>query len=265
MKTISTQTPAEIDAQLAELYEAESRLLLRRKIINDAINQAMHDERLGKSGYCRYTPLDSQEISAEIDELREKFKPLADEYLRRPWTRYYHVTNNNGHIHNSVDCSSCFATTAYSWRTDLSGMTEEEVVAAEAYNACSVCMPIAPAEQKEARKRYNAEQREARRLEKEAKANEKLRKQAERAVKFLAKVEKVVEKHYGGWDKLFAEYSMYGQGNDGKKSLYSTTFELQTTVGDYLMDEMRRHTGDRESYRKDPKVIVKHATEKGLI
>lgn len=198
--------------------------------------------------------------TSKLDKLRA---------LYTGWTRYYHVTNNNGHVHTSMNCTSCFDTTVYGWRTDLSGLTPEEVVEREAYNACSVCMPIAPAVQQAARERYNAEQRAAKQNERQAKKDEKLRKAAERAIKLLAKVEAAVE-DLGGWEVIDA----MPQGDPG--SLYEATYgfgafegrkELQTTVGDELSAQAEeRRTGRRESWRgKDPREVITEAREKGLI
>lgn len=272
LKTIQAATPVEIDTELAELYQK----IERARSIYDNIVQRNTEARIakarGESKYNPYTEQDEAEAFTELHALIEQALPLEDEYERRPWPRYWHVVNNNGHIHRFMSCTSCYPDTRYFWRTDLSGLTDVEVVEREAYNVCSVCMPIAPAEQKAAREYYNKQQREARKAEKEAKANEKLRKQAERAAKFLAKVEKIVDENYNGWDELYADYSLHG--HDGKKSLYNSTIDLPAQVGNYLYDEMQAHE-HREAGRdermlpsrhaKDPKAIIAEATEKGLI
>lgn len=265
MKTITTlseATPVEIDTKLSEFQQVEAQARIKYNRINASLTMSEADRARDFYRHSPYTTDDLDEAYNALADAIAKILPLEAEYNSRPWNRYYHVNNVNGHIHRNISCTSCYPDTQYLWRTDLSGLTDVEVVEREAYNACSVCMPIAPAEQKEARKRYNAEQREARRLEKEAKKDEKLKKKAERALKFLAKVEAIVEKNYGGWDKLFTEYSAHG--HDGRKNLYRSTFDLQTTVGDYLMDEMKERNGERR-WGTDPKAIVKEATDKGLL
>jgi hypothetical protein len=150
---------------------------------------------------------------------------LTDQYTG--WSRYYHVTNVGGHIHTDMRCTSCFDTTRYGWRTDLSGLTPEQVVELEAYNACSVCMPIAPAEQREARKRYTKAQADIKRAERAAKAAEKLSKAAERARKLMVKVD--------------AFYAANG-GQEAVMALERTSFfklqgGLPSTVGGVVWDD----------------------------
>jgi hypothetical protein len=115
------------------------------------------------------------EAYAEALENMDAAQAKQDELqsLYTGWTRYWHVTNKNGHIHTSRSCTSCFFDTQYFWRTDLSGLTPEEVVEREAYNACSVCMPIAPAEQRAARTAYTKAERERKAAEKAAAKLEK--------------------------------------------------------------------------------------------
>lgn len=272
MQTLETSSPVEIDTKLAELYFAESKLRSERDRINDSLVQSVIARAKGEPCYTPYTVDDLEVAENKLIEIIAQIDPLEAEYNRRPWQRYWHVTNKNGHIHRNQSCTSCYPDTQYGWRVDLSGLTDVEVVEREAYNACSVCMPIAPAEQKAAREYFNKQQREARAAEKQAKKDEKLNKQAIRAQKFLNKVEGIVEKHYGSWEILFRDYSLHG--HDGKKSLYESTFDIPTQVGDYLYDEMaiREHyaNGGNERlepsrHQRDPKAIIAEATEKGLI
>jgi hypothetical protein len=201
------------------------------------------------------------EIDTEISRLRFELSKCEAEYLRRRWTRYWHVNNTNGHIHNSLHCASCFPDTQYVWRTDLSGLTEEEVVEREAYNACSVCMPIAPAEQKAARVAYNKAQREAKAAERQAKKDAKAVKARERAAKLVDKVEKEIAK-LGGLDALRGDYSLYGK--DGRKSLYDATFDMQQTVGDVLYEMKDRQESGHSHHRMNEHVKAE-LEERGLV
>jgi hypothetical protein len=84
------------------------------------------------------------EADARLVELRAEQNAYEDEYRRRRWTRYFHVDNNNGHVHTSMNCSTCFVTTRYAWLTELSGQDEDACVALVGETACTVCMPSAP-------------------------------------------------------------------------------------------------------------------------
>lgn len=92
------------------------------------------------------------------------------------WSRFFLVLNNNGHIHRSMSCTTCFVTTEYGWLPELSGLTEAEAVEAYGEILCSVCYPTAPVAwtngtskaSKEAKQKRAAEkaEREAKKLEK---------------------------------------------------------------------------------------------------
>lgn len=74
-------------------------------------------------------------ISAEVDALNAQYTG---------WSRFFLVTNTNGHIHRSMNCSTCYVTTTYAWFPTLSGRTEAEAVADQGEILCSVCFPSAP-------------------------------------------------------------------------------------------------------------------------
>ncbi len=70
-------------------------------------------------------------------------EPLHDEHSRRPWSRFFLVTG--GHIHSSMYCSTCNRNgkaTAFSWLPDLSGLTEEEAVAAHGRDSLHDVLPL---------------------------------------------------------------------------------------------------------------------------
>jgi hypothetical protein len=257
---LSSQTPVQIDTKLAELHFQ----IAKAQAQHDRIQRALRDDR-------RYTLLTEDDATEAFNALKaviEKALPLEAEYERRPWQRYWHVTNANGHIHRHQSCTSCFPDTQYGWRTDLSGLTDVEVVEREAYNACSVCMPIAPAEQRAARERYNAEQREAKRAERQAKKDEKAAKALDRARKHALKVEKALYQLTGHADPKSAveafrtEWSEYG--HDGRKNLYDATMDMPAMVGNTLSAMMNHYSGTRGVYDLN-EATTKALTERGLI
>jgi hypothetical protein len=255
---LATATPRDIDAKLAALYIEVSKAQDHHASIQASLRNAQINKAKGWPCYTPYTEQDADAAYKKAQALIEQALPYEAEYQRRPWQRYWHVTNGNGHIHTSQACSSCFPDTRFAWRTDLSGLTDVEVVEREAYNACTVCMPIAPAEQKAARERYNREQREAKAAERQAKKDTKDAKSRERAVKLVDKVEAAIEK-LGGRQVFDTEYSLYG--HDGRKSIYDWAFDnCQSTVGDVLYD-----LKDGEQYRHINQFVKDELRKRGLV
>jgi hypothetical protein len=259
--SLSEKTPVEIDTELAVLYQQET--VARNK--HERIQHSLHESLLRREqGLPCYTPYDEDDEATAYQELHaiiDRELPFEAEYERRPWQRYWHVTNVNGHIHTSMGCSSCQPTTQYAWRTDLSGLTEQEVVEREAYNACTICMPIAPAEQKAARERYNAEQKAQRAAERDAKKQAKAEKAQARAAKLVDKVEAAIEK-MGGRDAFRNDYSLYGK--DGRKSVYDFNFDLPVPVGDVLY-EMKQRQEEGRSHHSMNEYVRNELTKRGLI
>lgn len=94
------------------------------------------------------------------------------------WSRFYLVTNANGHVHSSTDCSTCYDSTNFVWLTNLSGLTEADAVAQEGEILCSVCFPSAPVSWTNGKGRRDAEAQAKR----EAEKAERLRKKAEKSL-----------------------------------------------------------------------------------
>lgn len=100
-----------------------------------------------KVGHMRRMLEELAAADTTVLDAHAAFAPLDAEWDRRGgWSRFFLVTNNNGHIHNTTACSTCFATTEFSWLPDLSGSTEEDAVNAHGSLLCSVCFPSAPVE-----------------------------------------------------------------------------------------------------------------------
>lgn len=209
-------TPVEIDTAIAQKgleLERNNQLIERQ-------------ERYLASEYSSHlfnALLQQQQVI--LDQLND----LRDLYTG--WTRYYHVTNANGHVHTSMSCSSCFPDTEFAWRTDLSDLTAEQVVEREAYNACSVCMPIAPAEQKAARVAYNKRQREQRAAEKAAAKREKELAKLPRQHSQALKVNELVDQ-FGLEDKSDAFRATYD------KTLYDGKFAYGYDTAYFVWSDM---------------------------
>lgn len=257
-KYAGEMTPPQIDTELSRIWAVESKAEVRL---------AGYEKILSEWGEHRYAG-DKQryisqvfELEAKIAACRDEATPYQNEYNRRPWRRFFLVTNQNGHIHTSMSCSTCFHDTQYAWLPSYSGMADEKIVGLEAYRCCTICMPIAPAEQKAARVAYTKAQRDAKAAERQAKADEKDRKGRERAVKLADKVEAAIET-LGGRAAFENDYSLHG--HDGCKSLYDASFDMQQTVADILYEIKDRAENGRSHYDMN-KYVKAELTTRGLI
>lgn len=212
-KTPQEMTPVEVDTILADLYFRTWAAAEDRRIAADALHHAVGDSRTRSYGLRgEWTMTTEQAVSAAEATLADESTPswkrtgpekaLAQyvkrteayqalvaetkvydsEYARRPWTRAFVVLNNNGHVHSSMACSTCYSTTRFGWLVDLSGQDEAAIVAAIGADACTVCYPTAPVETAGPRTAFSREEK----ADREAQA----RLAAEKAAKLEAKVAK---------------------------------------------------------------------------
>lgn len=82
---------------------------------------------------------------AAVVAAKAAYEAAEEEYAG--WSRFFLVPA--GHIHSSMDCSSCNRgrnATMFSWLPELSGLTEADAVAAHGAHLCTVCFPSAPVE-----------------------------------------------------------------------------------------------------------------------
>jgi len=182
-KSLSEQTPAEIDTQLFPILYKIGVALDRINSTQEQIRYYTHDAH-GRE--CREVPANLAKL---LENLRESLKevqaeaaPFEGEYKRRGgWSRVFHVVNGDGHTHSSMRCQTCRMTTLFSRRPELSGLNKDEIIAAIGETACTVCYPDAPlnpdyikacqrsAEEKERIAQEKREQAAARQAEKEVK------------------------------------------------------------------------------------------------
>ena len=86
------------------------------------------------------------ELSKEYAQIKLEIARLDAIYDQDPWTRAFLVINSNGHVHSSLNCSTCFPTTRYTWLIQYSNDDEQTIVEDAGQDACTVCYPSAPAE-----------------------------------------------------------------------------------------------------------------------
>lgn len=130
-----------IDTAIADAYEAVAKarqaLAQAQKHLDWSIkNNRVFD--IEKNECVRDSKRAAYADAVELMEVRE----MAYE----GWSRFFLVTNTNGHIHSSMSCSTCFADTDFAWLPELSGLTEADAVAEYGEILCSVCFKSAPVE-----------------------------------------------------------------------------------------------------------------------
>lgn len=88
-----------------------------------------------------------EEIIKELARISDEQQVLGNEFRRRGgWSRFYLVTSSDGHIHDSMSCSTCRPSTRYGWLPKVSGLSAADAVAEYGPLLCSVCFPGAPVE-----------------------------------------------------------------------------------------------------------------------
>ncbi len=146
---VTKEFAVKIDTELADLHDKiwaiDSQILTYRDWQESTQKSRYTSEAEKISSIARY--------EKEIDKLLIKRSPLNDRvlelnkiYVSDPWTRAFLVTNNNGHVHSSMGCNTCFDTTRYEWLIQYSNDDEKTIVEDAGQDACTICYPSAPAE-----------------------------------------------------------------------------------------------------------------------
>jgi len=177
---LRTATPTEIDTELVRLYGEYGKVQARQQAVQKGLERHADDDPTGYWGETiGRLAEEAGRLEAQAVELREKIRPLTDEFQRRGgWTRAFLVTNANGHVHNTTACNTCFATTQFAWLPEFAGHDEAEIVEAAGETACTVCFPTAPVDVLRRKTTIELPERRAARLERERKAAEKAAKAA---------------------------------------------------------------------------------------
>lgn len=179
---LNVATPTEIDTVLAELYDMEAHVLGYIEGAKDGIFRAIGAKRtwmgrrqvwmisfdealaiaeatVAAPDYVRGPANAPGDVAGALEYLQRQVDALAEinaaqaplhaQYATRPWSRFFYVQNNGGHVHSSMHCSTCNngrTSTHFAWNPELSGLTEADAVAKLGPTLCTVCYPSAPVE-----------------------------------------------------------------------------------------------------------------------
>lgn len=208
--TMVNRREAEIDTKLAELWGEEQALRHKQGGIRRSLHLALGlEERIGGRYGERHYPHSLGEIVRRAEEaqaeglldyyaekavardlaevasttealakVRAEAAPLEAIFNEEQWSRFFLVTNTNGHIHSSMNCSTCYFDTSFAWLPQLSGLTEPDAVEEQGAILCSICFPSAPVE-------WTNGVSKATQAERDARAAEKAEREAAKAAKAI--------------------------------------------------------------------------------
>jgi len=142
---VTKEFAVKIDTNLAELHDQRWNLVSKQLTEIDTLefykkHYPNNQESINK---CEK---EIASLNVLIKEVNAAIKSLDDIYNQDPWTRAFLVINSNGHVHSSLNCSTCFPTTRYTWLVQYSNDDEATIVEDAGQDACTICYPSAPAE-----------------------------------------------------------------------------------------------------------------------
>lgn len=154
-----TSFPIELDtkiaAHLSVLRKAESKLAFATYSLRKAAGQSQDwkskvwtggtlEDAIIKVSVAQWNQPHNEFVAARADYEAAVATDKALQAQYTGWNRFFLVQNNNGHIHRTMSCSTCFVDTSFAWLPTVSGLTEAEAVAEHGEILCSVCFPSAP-------------------------------------------------------------------------------------------------------------------------
>ena len=207
MNTLEIEASSAFRSLSALTVDKENhQMAMRRRTTSEIISQAealisgedgSREQNLIRSRVTKYLEA-FQDASGKLYALRSEALPLEETFEEHRWSRFFLVTSSQGHVHSSMDCSTCFESTQYGWLPTLSGLTEADAVVQEGSILCSVCFPSAPSEwttgisKTQAEREAGKEQKAKQKAEKEA---IKQQRKEERAQKCYERALAAIEKH----------------------------------------------------------------------
>lgn len=139
---LTAMNEVEIDKLWAEKREPLGRAMERRA------DAARKIRRYQKANHKVPEYLTDQVAAADeaIERERQILAPFDEEWDRRGgWSRAWLCNSHNGHIHRSHGCPSLKpGRTMVSWLPELSGASDDDIIAQAGHTACTKCYPDAP-------------------------------------------------------------------------------------------------------------------------
>ncbi|CAB4155932.1 hypothetical protein UFOVP655_26 [uncultured Caudovirales phage] len=142
---VSKEFAVKIDTQLSELHSKRYNLVFELKTVEDTLEFYQNNYSYRFQDNSKYEN-QIESIKKQISEVNSEIRGLNEIYNQDPWTRAFLVIASNGHVHSSMDCSTCFDTTRYQWLVQYSNDDENTIVEDAGEDACTICYPSAPAE-----------------------------------------------------------------------------------------------------------------------
>lgn len=181
---LTTATPAEIDTEINRINGEIARVMAT---VDQAEALIERIDAIKPGSYESFTPFYTPEKRAKavalveanlsaFEILRAEAAPLEARYAAERWTRYYLVTNTNGHVHTSTRCRTCFETTRFAWLTEQSGMSHANLTDLAGELSCAECFPNLPPEIMAKKTRIEDPAKRKTRLERDAAKDARLAK-----------------------------------------------------------------------------------------
>lgn len=143
--SVTKEFAVKIDTELSSWYDKRWDLISKLESDEDSVKF-----------YEKYYPTSVEKIQESIEKVAKikleigkvniEISKLNAIYNQDPWTRAFLVLASNGHVHSSMDCNTCFATTRYNWLVQYSNDDEKTIVEDAGQDACTICYPSAPAD-----------------------------------------------------------------------------------------------------------------------
>lgn len=164
-------TPIEVDTKLAESHGRYAALRSKQLSYLKRAEQVRHRD----PKYADQLVDMAKDCDDEVEETVAEMAPLEAQYATQRWTRAFVVPG--GHVHSSMNCSTCYPTTEFGWVVEMSDSTQAEIIEAAGSRACTVCYPNAPVDAPAGRifhaTELEAEQARQKRAAKKAAADDK--------------------------------------------------------------------------------------------
>jgi hypothetical protein len=143
--SVTKEFAVKIDTQLSSWYDKRWDAISKLESAEDSIKfyEKYYPTSVEKIQESRDK---AAKIKLEISFINIEIGKLNAIYDQDPWTRAFLVIASNGHVHSSMDCSTCFPTTRYQWLIQYSNDDEATIVEDAGKDACTICYPSAPAE-----------------------------------------------------------------------------------------------------------------------